>query len=86
MEEKIYVVYGNLNRDNDCDYKVHKAFRNLEEAKKYARDTSVKAMDDQGLVPVEAWLDEKIFEGNVLYGYSTNDWDVEIYVAEVLLK
>lgn len=86
MEEKIYVVYGNLNRENDPDYKVHKAFRTLEEAKEYARSTAIKAMNDLGLAPVEAWLDEKIFEGNVLYGYSTSDWEVEIFVAEVSLK
>lgn len=84
--EKIYVVYGNLNRNNDPDYKVYGAFKELDMAKTFAESIATEALEKLDLVAEEAWMNERIHDGNKILCYSTNDWEVEIYIAEVSLR
>ena len=42
---KLYVVYGNLDRDADCDYKVYGVFDTEKQATDYAIRIAVTAMD-----------------------------------------
>lgn len=87
MEEtKIFIVYGNLDRNNDPDYKVHGAFKNLEDAKTFTESIATDAMEKLDLVAEDAWMNERIHDGNKILGYSTNNWEIELYIAEIPLK
>lgn len=89
---KIYVVYGNLNRENDPDYKIHGAFIKFIDAYSYASDISYKSCEDLDIVvypecfETSTPADVVSVCNNVVYGFSTNNWEVEIYIAEIELK
>ena len=80
--EKIYIVYGNLNRSNDPDYKIHGAFWRFDSALSFAQEIAEDASSDK---VTETFMPENV-DDNVTFSFTTDDWEVEIYIAEIPLK
>ena len=77
---KVYIVYGNLCRDDDCDYKIHGVFDSSEKAIDYAFQISIETLSKHE-IPTERWkcCFPKDIENCIFGILDTWEFEVELY-------
>lgn len=82
--DKVYVVYGVLDRNSDGEYRVYGAFRLRIFAEEYMISLAREALDDLGVPPEsrKCW-----YVDGKLYGILDNDdYFAELYLSEVKIE
>ena len=82
--EKLFVVFGMLDRNSDGEYRVYGAFRSRKSAEDYMISIARQAFDDLGVL---AESRSCLYNWNDLIGIVDN-WDylVEVYLVETEIK
>ena len=80
---KVYVVYGNLCRVDDCDYKIHGVFDSSEKAVECAFKLGIETLKKWEL-PINRWsvCIPKDIDGAVFGIMDAEDFLVELFVVE----
>lgn len=77
----VYVVYGNLDRDNDCDYKIHGVFYTRKSAEDFMISIARTAFDELDVPRKrrECWYEDGLLSGV----FDNMDWLVELLIKEI---
>lgn len=89
---KAYIVYGCLDRENECDRHVYGCFDSYEKAEDYAIKISREAFDDCRVAPKHreyAKLTDSeavSYHGQIMFIMDKENYVVEIYVVEMEMQ